>query len=90
MSNIFCKIGDDYYYSWDPANLAGCNIMTVQNGILYGFSKDMGQTWEYRPSPIIPAGPYDWDGAAIETAFPLKANDTLYVFYSSRGLNSTG
>jgi hypothetical protein len=62
--------------------------MTVQNGILYGFSPDRGKTWEYRPSPIISAGPYLWDAAAIETAFPMVANDTLYIFYSARGLHN--
>ena len=90
FSNIFCAKAGAWYFSWDPADVGGCNIMNATYGIGYAFSADAGVTWEYAPGPAITPGPAAWDAAAVETPFARVVNGTLHVFYSARGVGADG
>ena len=90
-SNIFCDDRNgSWYYSWDASNRGACNILNVSDAIGYAFSGDGGATWAFAPGPTLLPGPHAWDSAAVETPFPRVVNDTLYLFYSARGVGSDG
>ena len=90
FSNIFCAKAGTWYFSWDPSDVGGCNIINASYGIGYAFSADAGITWEYAPGPTVLPGPAAWDRSAVETPFPSVANDTLHIFYSARGVGADG
>jgi hypothetical protein len=90
FSNIFCAKAGAWYFSWDPADVGGCNIINASYGIGYAFSADAGITWEYAPGPTVLPGPSAWDAAAVETPFSQVVNGTLHIFYSARGVGADG
>jgi hypothetical protein len=53
--------------------------------IAYAFSGDRGLTWEFRATPVILPGNSGFDASKIETAFPFRRGDTLYLTYSAEG-----
>ena len=84
-TSIFCNRNGNYYFSWDADNLADCNIIDVVGTVGYGFSDDMGYTWEFRDSPVIRSGDQDWHRGDIETPYVTVLGDSLFLFYSVLG-----
>jgi hypothetical protein len=83
-SSLFCRKSGGYYFSWDPADPAGCDILDTVGALAYAFSGDKGLTWTHRTTPLFLPGP-EWDNHAVETAFAARVDDTLYLFYSGVG-----
>lgn len=82
---IFCRRPNGFYYSWDPANPAACDILNSFGSIAYAFSGDEGLTWQFRESPVVVPSDSGFDSAKIETAFVFRMGDTLYLTYSADG-----
>jgi hypothetical protein len=80
----FCRQGDRWYYSLDPARPQDCDPTNPLTSIGYAFSSDGGLTWTFRETPVIMPGPEEWQ-QGMETAFPVRIGGKLYVFYSALG-----
>jgi hypothetical protein len=84
-TSYFCKASGSYYYSWDVANMAACNITQVVATVGYAFSADRGFTWQFRGRPIVLPGPEPWQSGDLETPFVAILGDTVYLLYSATG-----
>jgi hypothetical protein len=84
-TTLFCRQASGYSYSWDPSNLAGCDILHVVGSIAYAFSNDQGLTWQFRRTPVVMPSDTGFDSAKIETAYVFRLGDTLYLTYSADG-----
>ena len=82
----FCQSANGPRYSWDPANVAACDLDVTTTTIGYAFSSDAGRTWQFRATPVILPPGSGFDGSKIETAFPFRRGDTLYLVYSAEGV----
>jgi hypothetical protein len=85
FTNVFCGRENGYFYSWNPANQLGCDIIRSVGSIAYAFSGDQGRTWQFRPTPAVLPGDSGFDSAKIETAFVFRLGDTLHLTYSTDG-----
>ncbi len=98
VSNLFCQLtqkGADnyglkagaYYYSIDQATknqFCASYIFTTA----YAFSKDRGENWKFRTSPVLlPSSGDAWDSGFNETPNIVVKNDKLYLFYSGLSKN---
>ena len=90
FTSLFCRRADDYFYAWDPANPAACDITNTITGTAYGYSTDRGLTWRFRERPAVYPSADGWDSASVETPYVVRVDDTLFLFYSgeSRELDS--
>ena len=84
-TSYFCKASGSYYYSWDVANMAACDIMHVVASVGYAFSADRGFTWQFRGRPVVLPGPEAWQSGDLETPYVAVLGDTVYLFYSATG-----
>jgi predicted GH43/DUF377 family glycosyl hydrolase len=81
----FCLAASGPRYSWDPANPGACDLDNTITSIAYAFSGDRGLTWTFRVTPVILPADTGFDASKIETAFPFRRGDTLYLAYSAEG-----
>ncbi len=84
-TSYFCRASGSYYYSWDVANIAACDIMHVVASVGYAFSADRGFTWQFRGRPVVLPGPEEWQCGDLETPYVAMLGDTVYLFYSATG-----
>jgi len=85
FSTIFCRRQQDHAYSWDPADLPGCDITHAILTIAYAFSSDQGLTWRFRHAPVVLPSDSGFDSTKIETADVFRLGDTLYLTYCADG-----
>ncbi|MBI5531873.1 MAG: hypothetical protein HY898_04105 [Deltaproteobacteria bacterium] len=84
-TTLFCKKGDSFYFSFDPAHPSDCDLSQSAGMTAYAFSNDKGLTWEFRTSPVIaPPSSLSWD-ATTETPFVTRTGDQLLLFYCAHG-----
>jgi hypothetical protein len=89
-SSYFCQqLDGTYFYSWDPHNNSNCNIDQMVSAIGYAFAPypiaDDSPHWEYRGSPVFAPGGQPWEQYKVETAFVVKNDTHLQLYYSAIG-----
>jgi hypothetical protein len=84
-TTFFCDRDKHYYYSWEPADSAACDIVNVVSSIADAFSSDRGRSWLFRVSPVLLPAEQGWDSGDIETASVARVDDRLVLAYSVFG-----
>jgi predicted GH43/DUF377 family glycosyl hydrolase len=84
-STFFCKSVGRIGISWDSIASGPESLSRLVSAIGYGFSADKGITWQLRSSPVFVPGENDWEKHKVETAFVVRRNGQLLLFYSALG-----
>ena len=84
-STLFCECDGRRCFSWD--SLAGKTdpVGPLVSAIGYAFSADKGLTWQFRSTPVFVPGENDWEKHKVETAFVVREEGQLLLFYSALG-----
>ncbi len=82
---IFCRRGERYEVSWDPAAPGACNILETIGTVAYAFSADRGLSWSYRQTPVVVPPASGFDSTKIETPFVFRRGGTVYLTYTGDG-----
>lgn len=83
-STLFCKRDGKLAFSWDT-QAAAKPVEAMVSAIGYAFTADKGLTWRFRPTPVILPGENTWEKHKVETAFVVRRQDELLLFYSALG-----
>src|SRR5262245_2775231 len=84
-STLFAKRNGKLSYSWDAQANRGDPAEAPVSAIGYAFSADKGLTWQFRPTPVFAPGGGAWEQHKVETAFVVRREKELLLFYSALG-----
>jgi predicted GH43/DUF377 family glycosyl hydrolase len=84
-STFFCKRNGKLSYSWDSQVPNTNPAEALVSAIGYAFSADKGLTWQFRPTPVFLPAENEWEKHKVETAFVVRREGELLLFYSALG-----
>ena len=84
-STLFCRNDGMACFSWDSLAAKTDPARSLVSAIGYAFSADKGITWQFRPTPVFLPGENDWEKYKVETAFVVREEGRLLLFYSALG-----
>lgn len=83
FGSLFCRRGQTYDYTWNPANPQACRLDDAIFAIGYALDDGSGR-WRFRHTPVLfPAAAGAWDDHYIETPSLVRAGGRYLLFYSA-------
>jgi predicted GH43/DUF377 family glycosyl hydrolase len=84
-STFFCKSDGSLAHAFDSLAGKTDTAAPLVSALGYAFSADKGTTWRFRPTPVLVPAENAWEKHKVETAFVVRDNDQLLLFYSALG-----
>jgi predicted GH43/DUF377 family glycosyl hydrolase len=84
-STFFCKSDGALAHSLDSLVGKTDRAAPLVSALGYAFSADNGVTWQFRQTPVLLPAENDWEKHKVETAFVVRDDGQLLLFYSALG-----